>query len=200
MGNNQSSVRCSWFPTSTGYDAFINHRGADVKESVGSLIFHNLQNKGFNVFFDKNSIQVGDSIPLSIEEAIQSACVHIVIFSPNYAESVWCLKELQLVLKTGAPIIPVFCGIRPSELRMKSEEGVYARAFHKHSGMFESHLVEEWKKALSEVSYIKGYIFEGDQGQLLEQIAKSVKQFIDRAKYRAKQGTAEMRRGNCVLP
>ncbi|GLJ15138.1 hypothetical protein SUGI_0247650 [Cryptomeria japonica] len=189
MGNNRSSTHSSWFPISTGHDAFINHRGADVKESVGSLIFHNLQNKGLNVFFDKNSIQVGDNIPQSIEKAIHSAYVHVVIFSPNYAESVWCMKELQLILKTGAPIIPVFCGIRPSELRMEDEDGVYARAFQKHAGKFETNLVEEWKKALSEVSYIKGYIFEGDQGELLEQIATTVKQIIDRAKCRAKQGT-----------
>ncbi|GLJ15137.1 hypothetical protein SUGI_0247640 [Cryptomeria japonica] len=180
MGNKHSSLHSSCFPTTTGYDVFLNHRGPDVKESVGSLIFHNLQNKGFKVFFDKISIQVGDNIPQTIEGGIRSACVHIVIFSPNYAESVWCLKELQLIVKTGASIIPVFCGIRPSELRMENEEGVYARAFHKHSGMFESHLVEEWKRALSEVSCIKGYVFEGDHGQLLEQIAWNVKQFIER--------------------
>ncbi|GLJ15139.1 hypothetical protein SUGI_0247680 [Cryptomeria japonica] len=159
MGNKLSSFHSSCFRTTTGYDVFLNHRGPDVKESVDSLIFHNLQNKGLRVFFDKNSIQVGDNIPQSIEGGIHSACAHIVTFSPNYAESVWCLKELQLIVKTRTSIIPVFCGVRPSEIRMKTEEGVYARAIHKHGGMFESHLVDEWKKALSVVSYIKGYIF-----------------------------------------
>ncbi|GLJ15145.1 hypothetical protein SUGI_0247770 [Cryptomeria japonica] len=161
IGINQSSVHYSWLPTATRYDVFLNHRGADVKESVGSLIFHNLQNKGLKVFFDKNSIQAGENVPRSIEEAIHSASVHIVIFSSNYAESVWCLKELQLILKTGAPIIPVFYKVQPSELRMKNEEGLYARTFHKHTERFESHVLEEWKKSLCEVSYIKGYIFEG---------------------------------------
>ncbi|GLJ15144.1 hypothetical protein SUGI_0247760 [Cryptomeria japonica] len=200
MGNKQSSLHSSCLPTITKYDVFLNHRGADVKESVGSLIFHNLRNKGFNVFFDKNSIQVGDNIAESIEVAIQSACVHLLIFSPNYAESAWCLKELQLIVKTGAPIIPLFCGIQPSQLRMKEEEGVYARAFHKHTGKFESHLLEEWKKVLCQVSYIKGYMFEGDQGELLEQIATSVKHCINRRRFQAKRNTAKLEQGNFDLP
>ncbi|GLJ17739.1 hypothetical protein SUGI_0309650 [Cryptomeria japonica] len=145
------------------YDVFLNHRGADVKESVASLIFHNLQNKGFKVFLDKNSIKVGENIPQAIEEAIHSASLHLVIFSANYAQSIWCLKELKLILTTGAPMIPVFYGLQPSELRMTNEDSVYAQAFHrhKHSGNFESHTLEEWKRALYEVSYIKGHIFTG---------------------------------------
>ncbi|XP_057860110.2 uncharacterized protein LOC131068847 [Cryptomeria japonica] len=192
MGINQSSVHYSWLSTTTGYDVFLNHRGPDVKESIGSLIFHNLQNKGLKVFFDKNSIQAGENVPKSIEEAIQSASVHVVIFSPNYVQSVWCLKELQLILKTGADVIPVFCGIQPSELRMKDEQGVYARTFHKHTGRFDSHVLEEWKKSLCEASYIKGYIFEGDQGELLEQIAMTVKQFIDRRARHCRVETKKM--------
>ncbi|GLJ15146.1 hypothetical protein SUGI_0247780 [Cryptomeria japonica] len=110
-------------------------------------------------FFDKNSIQVGDNIPQSIEAAIQSASLHLVNFSPYYVESVWCLKELQLIVKTGTPINPGFCGIQPSELQMKEEESVYARAFRKHTGKFESHLLEEWENVLCDVSYIKGFTF-----------------------------------------
>ncbi|GLJ08125.1 hypothetical protein SUGI_0081740 [Cryptomeria japonica] len=157
---NKECVHSSWVQN---YDVYLNHRGADVKETVASLIFHNLENKGLKVFFDKKSIQVGNSIPQSIEDAIYSASLHIVIISANYAESTWCLKELNLILKTGAPIIPLFCGVKPSELRLKDEDSVYAQALqkHKHSGNFELHTVEEWKKALHEVSYIKGYIFRG---------------------------------------
>ncbi|GLJ15224.1 hypothetical protein SUGI_0248820 [Cryptomeria japonica] len=191
MEINQSSVHYSWLLTTTGYDVFLNHRGPDVKESIGSLIFHNLQNKGFKVFFDKNSIQAGENVPRSIEEAIHSASVNVVSFSPNYVQSIWCLKELHLILKTGADVIPGFCGIQPFELRMKDEQGVYARAFHKHTGRFERHIIEEWKKSLCEVSYIKGYIFEGDQGELLEQIATTVKQLIDR---RARHCRVEMKK------
>ncbi|XP_059067272.1 TMV resistance protein N-like [Cryptomeria japonica] len=183
--NNPKSL----FLAAPYYDVFLNHRGADVKKTVASLIFHNLENKGLKVFFDKKSIQVGNSIPQSIEDAIYSASLHIVIMSANYAESTSCLKELNLILKTGAPIIPVFCGVEPSELRMKDKNSVYAPAFqkHKHSGKFEVDTVDEWRKALHEVSYIKGYIFRGDQGELLEQIASSVAELIERRKSQPRQ-------------
>ncbi|GLJ17734.1 hypothetical protein SUGI_0309580 [Cryptomeria japonica] len=136
LTENNELVHSSLLPR---YDVFLNHRGADVKESVASLIFYNLQNKGFRVFLDKNSIQVGENIPQAIEEAIYSTSVHLVILSPNYEESVWCLKELKLILQTGAPIIPVFIGVQPSELRMREENSVYGEAFqrHKHTGRME---------------------------------------------------------------
>ncbi|GLJ08121.1 hypothetical protein SUGI_0081680 [Cryptomeria japonica] len=138
--NNPKSL----FLAAPYYDVFLNHRGADVKKTVASLIFHNLENKGL---------------------------------------------KLNLILKTGAPIIPVFCGVKPSELRMKDKDSVYAPAFqkHKHSGKFEVDTVDEWRKALHEVSYIKGYIFRGDQGELLEQIASSVAELIERWKCQPKQ-------------
>ncbi|GLJ08119.1 hypothetical protein SUGI_0081650 [Cryptomeria japonica] len=157
--NNPKSL----FLAAPYYDVFLNHRDADVRKAVASLIFHNLENKGLKVFVDKKSIQVGNSIPQSMEDAIYSTSLHIVIMSANYAESTSCLKELNLILKTGAPIIPVFCGVEPSELRMKDKNSVYAPAVqkHKHSGKFEVDTVDEWRKALHEVSYIKGYIFRG---------------------------------------
>ncbi|GLJ08141.1 hypothetical protein SUGI_0082000 [Cryptomeria japonica] len=147
----------------TRYNVFINHRGADVKETLASLIYHNLQNKGYNAFLDKKSIQVGKRIPKSIVGAIRTASVHVAIFSANYANSTWCLKELYLMLKSGAPIVPVFCGIQPSELRMKDEDGEYARAFqvHKDTGKIRPQKLKKWKKALRKVSRIEGYIFKG---------------------------------------
>ncbi|GLJ08120.1 hypothetical protein SUGI_0081660 [Cryptomeria japonica] len=80
--NNPKSI----FLAAPYYDVFLNHRGADVKKTVASLIFHNLENKGLKVFVDKKSIQVGNSIPQSIEDAIYSASLHIAIMSANYAE------------------------------------------------------------------------------------------------------------------
>ncbi|GLJ08138.1 hypothetical protein SUGI_0081960 [Cryptomeria japonica] len=171
-------------PPKTRYNVFINHRGADVKETLASLIYHNLQNKGCNAFLDKKSIQVGKRISKSIGEAMRTAAVHVAIFSANYADSTWCLKELYLMLKSGAPIVPVFCGVHPSELRMEYEDGQYARAFqmHKDTGKIRPQKLNKWKKALRKVSRIEGYIFQGDQGDLLEEIATTTIKYINAAK------------------
>ncbi|GLJ31256.1 hypothetical protein SUGI_0626880 [Cryptomeria japonica] len=92
----------------TAYDVFINHRGKDTKQSLASLAYDSLQNRGFKVFLDKKSLGVGQYIPEAITCAIRRAYVHVVILSPTFAESEWCLDELCLLIQTGAPIIPMF--------------------------------------------------------------------------------------------
>ncbi|GLJ08045.1 hypothetical protein SUGI_0080290 [Cryptomeria japonica] len=163
------------------YQVFISHRGEDTKQNIASHLYHNLQQRGYTVFLDKNSIRGGEPITKSIRRAIRSASVHVVIFSPRFAESAWCLDELRLMLETRVPIVPVFWGIKPSEVSMEDEDGAYARAFqvHKHAGQFNTRTLNMWKKALHNVSDRKGFIYDGDQGKKLEKIAGCVVQHIE---------------------
>lgn len=109
------------------------------------------------------SIEVGDNIAQSIVHAIRTSSVHIVILSPNYANSEWCLDELNLMITTGARIIPVFWGVRPSEVRMEDNNGVYARALqaHRRARKFNSRVLNKWKVALRLVSALEGIIYQG---------------------------------------
>ena len=123
------------------YQVFISHRGEDTKQNTASYLYHNLRRRGYSVFLDKYSIRGGEPIRDSIRHAIRSTSVHIVIFSPRFAESEWCLDELVWMLETRAPIVPVFCGVEPSEVRLQEEDGAYVRAFrvHKQCGKFDTH-------------------------------------------------------------
>ncbi|GLJ08053.1 hypothetical protein SUGI_0080510 [Cryptomeria japonica] len=138
MANSLFSYRSSPllsynYPLPTAaYNVFINHRGIETKQSVASLLYHNLQNKGFKVFLDQKSLQGGEYVPAAIRQAIRKASVHVAILSPNYADSEWCLDELHLMLKTGAPIVPVFWEIRPSQLRMENDNGTKVRCWRKY--------------------------------------------------------------------
>ncbi|GLJ31253.1 hypothetical protein SUGI_0626800 [Cryptomeria japonica] len=147
----------------TAYDVFINHRGKDTKEHLASSIYDSLENRGFKAFLDKNSIRVGQYVPEAITCALRTVSVHVVILSPNFAESEWCLDELNLIIQSRTPIVPVFWEIRPSEVRMEDRNGVYAKAFrkHKHAGKFSTSTLEKWKNALRRVSLIEGIISEG---------------------------------------
>ncbi|GLJ14368.1 hypothetical protein SUGI_0232150 [Cryptomeria japonica] len=113
------------------FDAFINHRGPDVKETVAFALYNSLEELGFWTFLDDQELQLGDSIESAIKKAIYSSSVQIAIFSPRYAESSWCLNELVDMLETKALFIPVFCDVKPYELRYP-QKGVYAAAFAKH--------------------------------------------------------------------
>ncbi|XP_057835033.2 disease resistance protein Roq1 [Cryptomeria japonica] len=142
------------------WDIFINHRGIDVKHTLATAIYHKLHPMGLHVFLDVEALEPGDVMPAEIQRAINSAALHIAIFSPNYAQSPWCLAELSFMLKTGAKIIPIFYHVEPSELRwIDLGEGMYAKAFSEHGkkGKYSPEKLDEWKRALYNISFHSSY-------------------------------------------
>ncbi|KAH9289011.1 hypothetical protein KI387_033128, partial [Taxus chinensis] len=139
------------------FDVFINHRGPDVKEILALPLYNSLQDVGLTAFLDSQEIELGDFFPSTIQDSIRSTSIQIAIFSPNYAESAWCLAELVLMLQTDAMIIPVFYNVEPSQLRY-IENGVYAKSFLRYQEK-KRYLdkLEKWKEALHYVSFINGY-------------------------------------------
>lgn len=151
------------------YEVFINHRGADVKKTLASHVYHRLASCGYEVFLDKPEIEPGD-IRWQINGAIATARAHIAIFSPGYAESEWCLDELVQMLDTGVPILPVFYSVKPADLRRTSgkdgiydrflryvgwtgNNGGYAEALQIHeSKNVNPERIAEWRRALSKLS------------------------------------------------
>lgn len=110
------------------YRVFLSHYGEDVKETFASHLHSSLEKLHFRVFLDKVAMQAGEYSRCQIEGAIATAYVHVVIFSPNFASSSWCLDELVQMLESGAPIIPVFYHVKPSQLRCtRGTEGWFAQ-------------------------------------------------------------------------
>lgn len=159
--------------SNSSFDVFINHRGPDVKKTFASLLYHRLFSYGLKVFLDREELQQGDYLTPQIESAIQTATVHVAIFSPTYAESTWCLKELLLMLESKAVIIPVFYDVKPATLRLKEGKGVYADALRvlekkrkrdQVTPRHDSATIESWRKALSNVAGISGFELEACSG------------------------------------
>ncbi|GLJ05878.1 hypothetical protein SUGI_0027100 [Cryptomeria japonica] len=170
-----------------GYDAFINHRGPDVKQSVASEIYSFLQRMGYRVFLDEPELKLGDPIPSNIQNAITTSIVQLCIFSPRYAESHWCLDELLLIMKTKALFIPVFCDVKPSDLRYP-HKGIYAPAFaeYEERGRFNNERLQQWKEALKSSSRIRGYKFSTSNDNvktLCTDIALAVKQEVENTRF-----------------
>eukprot|EP00253_Pinus_taeda_P001215 PITA_01215 len=178
-------------------DVFINHRGPDVKKTFASHLYRRLLSHGLRAFLDQPELQPGDYFISQIEGTIRNASVHVAIFSPRYAESEWCLDELLLMLKTGAPIIPVFYGVEPSELRWtRVKTGVYGQALHDlekkttydsqtqtEKPRYDSATIENWRDALSHVADISGLslkAFNGDEGELLDKVVENVLKRVKR--------------------
>uniref|UniRef100_A0A0C9QR81 ADP-ribosyl cyclase/cyclic ADP-ribose hydrolase n=1 Tax=Wollemia nobilis TaxID=56998 RepID=A0A0C9QR81_9CONI len=143
------------------FDVFINHRGIDVKTSLASTIYNTLDLLRVRAFLDRDELEAGEESWDAIKKAISDALVHIAIFSPNYAQSPWCLDELVLMLQSGKKIIPIFYHVEPSHLRWVAEgkEGAYSPAFSKHEEKrrYTTQQLEEWKNALKKASYLYGF-------------------------------------------
>ena len=146
------------------YDVFINHRGSDVKKTLATTLYKMLTyGMGLRVFLDSEELQLGDSLPTELKEAMKSVSLHIAIFSEKYAESRWCLDELSFMFRTGTRIIPIFYHIDIAAVR--HAKGVYAEAFesHKNKGRYSSEKLKEWKDTLFNVSHNIGYVINNQE-------------------------------------
>eukprot|EP00253_Pinus_taeda_P019269 PITA_19269 len=173
------------------YQVFLNHRGPDVKKGLATLIYDRLKDLGLSVFLDEKELEGGEELDPQIEGAIRTACVHVAIFSPNYAQSRWCLHELVLMreqmLKSGSTIIPVFYKVEPAEVRWAS--GEYAQHLGKLERRHDPKTIEKWRSTLSTVANIVGFeLKDKEESQLVQEVVQQVvkkarKPPLDVAKY-----------------
>ncbi|GLJ34162.1 hypothetical protein SUGI_0686790 [Cryptomeria japonica] len=84
------------------------------------------------------------------------------------------------MLKTGTKIIPIFYYVDPSDLRwITQEKGIYADAFSQHEkkGRYTPEKLQEWMKALHDVSFLEGHKindYSGDEGRVLKNVVNCV--------------------------
>jgi hypothetical protein len=143
---------------------FINHRGPDCKKTFATDLYNRLCKHGLRVFLDVEELQEGDRLTSQIEGAIGTASVHIAIFSRRYAESEWCLNELVLMLESKATILPVFYGVKPSDLRLSNQTDQDLCQCSKRRKRYESVTIEKWRKALIAAADISGFEIENYNG------------------------------------
>ena len=139
------------------YDVFLSFRGKDTRNSFTDLIYAALIKEDINTFKDDEKLEKGKRISELFKEIEQSRFA-IVIFSKDYASSTWCLAELAKIVQCekekGMTVLPVFYDVQPSDVRSKI--GTFARALIKHEKN-KIKKVQQWRAALTHVSYISGW-------------------------------------------
>ncbi|VVA33501.1 PREDICTED: TMV resistance [Prunus dulcis] len=104
---------------------------------------------------DDPKLERGTTISSELFKAIQESRLAIVVLSPNYASSSWCLDELTKILqcmKSGGTVLPMFYNVDPFNVRKQS--GSFADAFAEHKKRFREDIdkVKHWRDALTEVA------------------------------------------------
>lgn len=135
-------------PLQPACDVFINHRGIDTKRNVAGLLYHHLRCLHLRPFLDSKNMKPGDKLFDKIDEAIRECKVGIAVFSPMYCDSYFCLHELSKMVELKKRIVPVFCDVKPSELRVKDD------------GSRPKHEIDRFRAALEEARYTVGLTFD----------------------------------------
>ncbi|XP_058202826.1 probable 2' cyclic ADP-D-ribose synthase BdTIR [Rhododendron vialii] len=99
-------------------DVFISHRRIDTYRNVAGLLYDHLSRLNFRPFLDSKSMKPGDKLFEKIDAAIRDCRVGIVVFSPNYCDSYFCLHELHMMMECRKKVLPIFVNVKPSELRV----------------------------------------------------------------------------------
>ncbi|XP_028801905.1 toll/interleukin-1 receptor-like protein [Neltuma alba] len=139
------------------WDVFLNFRGADTRRCFTTPLYNALESRGVRVFLDDFELDRGNKIDPSLFDAIDDSAASIIIFSPRYASSHWCLDELAKIWNCGRLILPVFFNVDPSHVR--KQEGPFRRYFKKHEAERSKEEVSRWREALKKVGGIAGFPF-----------------------------------------
>ncbi|MED6183285.1 hypothetical protein PIB30_036471 [Stylosanthes scabra] len=188
-GSTRLSCSSSSFTYGWTYDVFISFRGTDTRHGFTGHLYSALSHRGIRTFIDDQDLQRGHEITPSLLNAIQESRIAIIVFSPNYASSSFCLDELATIMDSlnskARLVLPVFYGVDPSDVR--HQRGTYAEALARHEERFKDNLdiVLNWRNALHQAANLSGWHFkQGDGyeykfiGEIVEAVSRNVRRGV----------------------
>ncbi|GAU50613.1 hypothetical protein TSUD_351900 [Trifolium subterraneum] len=165
------------------YDVFLSFRGEDTRRDFVAHLYHALSNNAINTYHD-NLLEKGTVLEPELMLAIQGSRMSIVVFSENYAESSWCLKELGKIMECnrndGQVVLPVFKDVDPTVVRHQT--GGFGRALGETAsrrpsgGEMRENRLSIWKQDLKEAANISGWTTKvyGTEVVVISQIVEDV--------------------------
>ncbi|CAL1352825.1 unnamed protein product [Linum trigynum] len=154
-------------------DVFINHRGIDTKRTVVTLLYDQLARLRLRPFLDNKSMKPGDKLFDSINRAIRQCKVGVAVFSPRYCESYFCLHELALMMESRKKVIPIFCDVKPSELR------VPPTVAGRQGMLYSEEEMRRFSLALEQAKYTVGLDFDSTKGNWSDVVTNATDIVID---------------------
>ncbi|CAN6555716.1 unnamed protein product [Malus baccata var. baccata] len=170
------------FSESASEQAMSLPRGVDTRRGFVSHLYHELcKCQGITTFYDDRELERGTSISPELLSAIRASHIAIVVLSPNYASSKWCLEELTNIvqcMEIRNALLPIFHDVDPSDVG--NQRGSFAKAFAEHEEKFistdDKNKVTQWRADLRKVSKISGWHLENFkcERELIDDIVKCV--------------------------
>lgn len=108
----------------------------------------------------------------SLLEAMEDSVAFVVVLSPEYAKSHWCLEELAMLCdmrsSLSRPILPVFYEVDPWHVR--TQKGPFEMDFEEHSKRFGEEEIQRWRGAMNLVGDISGFVHRYDSNIFISKL------------------------------
>ncbi|XP_031378797.1 TMV resistance protein N-like [Punica granatum] len=135
------------------YQVFLSFRGPDTRQSFTDCLYNFMIDAGIRVFRDDDELSIGQPID-TILSAIENSNICMPVFSPTFASSAWCLREVAKMVELKKEVVPIFFGVTPDDVKLRTS--VYGNFMGKHELKYGKDQVKQWEDALKEVAKIKG--------------------------------------------
>ena len=143
-------------PEQLACDVFVSHRGPDVKRELVSHIVDRLQRVGISVFVDYNMEKGCVSWP-TILAHLRGAKRVLLLLTPQFEESPWCLEEVRVMAERREAVLPIFVDREPGYVNKGSLRSAFD-AFCKDVPDAEAGAVQKWHAALESIAGISGWV------------------------------------------
>ncbi|PNX85428.1 putative disease resistance protein (TIR-NBS-LRR class), partial [Trifolium pratense] len=175
------------------YDVFINFRGEDTRKSFVSHLYAAFSNAGINAFNDVEPLLKGTEVEAELLRAIENSRISIVVFSTNFAGSIWCLNELEKIMQCrenhGQVVIPVFYDVDPSDVRR--QQGAFGETLQQtaKSRKLGENVLSRWRTALIEATSLSGWHLGNSRSEaevvqrLVEDLLRMLKRTMNITQY-----------------
>ncbi|XP_034202032.1 disease resistance protein RPV1-like [Prunus dulcis] len=165
------------------YDVFLSFRGEDTRKTFTDHLYWRLKHARVDVFIDENEIR-GEIIPDELKQIIERARISVIIFSRRYADSIWCLEELEKIMECrrtlGQIVLPIFYDVDLSDVREQTKS--FAEAFQTleerfHGVKDKEEKIQSWRKSLTEAAGLDSLVFskiDGYEGEFIRKIIDDI--------------------------
>ncbi|CAL9216158.1 unnamed protein product [Arabidopsis halleri] len=141
------------------WDVFLSFQ-RDTRHKFTERLYEVLVKEQVRVWNDDEE-RGNHELGASLLEAMEDSAALVVVLSPNYAKSHWCLEELAMLcdLKSslGRLVLPIFYEVEPCIFR--KQNGPYEMDFEEHSKRFSEEKIQRWRRAMNIIGNIPGFVY-----------------------------------------
>lgn len=128
-------------------DIFLSYASED--RAVAARLHTELTLRGLDVWFDQQTILIGDNFAEVISEGLTHARFGLLLVSPDSMRKAWPQREFAALLRSAEVhrILPVLHRMTPAELERVSPGLARVRTLHTKAGL--DHIVGQVLQAVS---------------------------------------------------